>query len=62
MQVYTATGRWLVPPQLAVWIPAGTPRWTDILSDTEVWSILWDGEASRSVSGRRASSARSRSA
>ena len=42
MQVYTATGRWLVPPQLAVWIPAGVEHWIDILSDTETWMLYWD--------------------
>ncbi len=29
VQVHTGQGRWLVPPQLAVWIPAG------------VWLVLW---------------------
>ncbi len=29
MQVYTKSGRWLVPPQLAVWAPAGVPHRID---------------------------------
>jgi mannose-6-phosphate isomerase-like protein (cupin superfamily) len=30
MQVYTAGGSWLVPPQLAVWVPAGVTHRIDI--------------------------------
>ena len=41
LQVYTATGRWLVPPQLAVWVPAGVPHRVDVLSDAEHWMIYW---------------------
>ncbi len=47
MQVYTSAGRWLVPPQLAVWIPARTPHRIDVLSDTESWMIYWQTSASR---------------
>lgn len=36
-QVYTDTGRWLVPPQLAVWVPAGT----------ELRMIYWQPSAIR---------------
>ena len=45
MQVYTNTGRWLVPPQLAVWLPAGVPHRIDVLSDTELWMIYWQASA-----------------
>ena len=48
MQVYTETGRWLVPPQLAVWAPAGVRHKVDILSDIELWSIYWHPSAYRS--------------
>jgi AraC-like DNA-binding protein len=41
MQVYTASGRWFVPPQLALWMPAGTPHRVDMLSDTELRMIYW---------------------
>ena len=47
MQVYTASGRWLVPPQFAVWIPVGVPHRIDVLSDTELWMIYWHATASR---------------
>ncbi len=41
MQVYTKSGSWLVPPQLAVWAPAGVQHRIDILSDTDLWMIYW---------------------
>jgi AraC-like DNA-binding protein len=47
MQVYTRSGRWLIPPQLAVWVPAGVPHRTEALSDTEHWMIYWHRSASR---------------
>ncbi len=47
MQVYTKSGRWLVPPQLAVWVPARVPHRVDVLSDTENWMIYWRASASR---------------
>ena len=47
MQVYTETGRWLVPPQLAVWAPAGVPHGVDVLSATDAWMIYWDAAAAR---------------
>ena len=46
MQVYTTSGRWLVPPQLAVWVPTGVPHRIDVLSDTELWMIYWHPSAS----------------
>ena len=46
MQVYTEAGRWLVPPQLAVWAPAGVPHRIDVLSDTEFRMIYWQPAAS----------------
>jgi AraC-like DNA-binding protein len=47
MQIYTTSGRWLVPPQLAVWAPAGVPHRIDVLSDTELWMIYWHPAAAR---------------
>ncbi len=47
MQVSTTSGRWLVPPQLAVWVPSGTAHLTEMLSDTEHWMIYWQAGTSR---------------
>ncbi len=47
MQVHTDKGRWLVPPQLAVWLPAGILHRIDVLSDTEHWMIYWHASAPR---------------
>jgi AraC-like DNA-binding protein len=47
MQVHTESGRWLVPPQLAVWAPAGVPHRTDMLSDTQLWMLFWSPSACR---------------
>ena len=41
MQVYTTSGRWLVPPQLAVWVPARVLHEVAVLSDSEHWMIHW---------------------
>lgn len=45
LQVYTASGRWFVPPQLALWMPAGIPHRVDMLSDTELRMIYWHPSA-----------------
>ena len=47
MQVYTDSGRWLVPPQLAVWLPVGVQHRIDVLSDTDLWMIYWQATAAR---------------
>lgn len=47
MQVNTDSGRWLVPPQLAVWAPAGAPHGVDTLSKVELWSIYYTQDACR---------------
>lgn len=47
MQVHTAYGRWLVPPQLAVWLPAGVAHRLDVLSDSDFWMIYWAPSATR---------------
>ncbi len=47
MQVYTSTGRWLIPPQLAVWLPAGVRHSAEALSDTQNWKIYWRPTAAR---------------
>lgn len=45
VQVHTDAGVWLVPPQLAAWIPAGTPHRLDILTDAELRTMLWPSSA-----------------
>lgn len=47
VQVHTENGRWIVPPQLAVWIPAGVMHRLDVLSDAELWMMHWDPKAAR---------------
>lgn len=45
VQVHTDEGRWLVPPQLAVWIPAGVQHRAEILTDAELWMVHWQPAA-----------------
>lgn len=45
MQTYTEAGRWLVPPQLAVWVPSGVPHRLEVLSNTELWTLYWHPSA-----------------
>jgi AraC-like DNA-binding protein/quercetin dioxygenase-like cupin family protein len=47
LQVYTETGRWFVPPQLALWMPARIPHRIDVLSDTELRMLYWHPSALR---------------
>jgi AraC-like DNA-binding protein len=47
VQVHTDEGVWLVPPQLVAWVPAGVPHRLEILTDAELWIILWRKEAIR---------------
>ncbi len=47
VQVHTLEGRWLVPPQLAVWIPAGIPHHVEVLTDAELWMVHWQPSAVR---------------
>ena len=46
-QIHTDTGRWLVPPQLAVWIPAGITHRLDVLSGAEMRLLHWHPDALR---------------
>lgn len=48
VQMHTAQGRWLVPPQLAVWIPEGTAHRLEVLSDAELWMVQWKTSVARS--------------
>lgn len=45
VQVHTDEGRWLVPPQLAVWVPAGVPHRVEALTDAELWMVHWQQAA-----------------
>ena len=47
MQIYAAAGRWLVPPRLAVWIPARVPHQVEVLADTQHWIMRWHRTALR---------------
>ena len=47
VQVHTSEGRWLVPSQLGVWIPAGVLHRVEVLSDAELWMVHWEPSAAR---------------
>jgi AraC-like DNA-binding protein len=42
MQVTTPGGRWLVPPDRAVWVPAGLEHAIDMLADVEMRTLYFD--------------------
>ncbi|MDB5619239.1 helix-turn-helix transcriptional regulator [Tardiphaga sp.] len=42
MQVTTPKGRWLVPPDRAVWMPARLPHAIDVLADIEMRALYFD--------------------
>jgi len=42
MQVNTPKGRWLVPPDRAVWVPAGLQHAIDLLADIEMRTLYFD--------------------
>src|SRR5262245_14703745 len=42
MQVTTPKGRWLVPPDRAVWVPARLEHAIDVLADIEMRSCYFD--------------------
>ena len=44
VQVHTEQGVWLVPPQLAAWVPAHIPHRLEIMTDAELWMVHWDPE------------------
>lgn len=45
IQAHTPDGRWLVPPQLAVWIPEGVAHRVEVLTDAELWVVHWQPSA-----------------
>ena len=42
MQVETPKGRWLVPPDRAVWVPARLPHAIDVLADIEMRTLYFE--------------------
>jgi len=48
VQVHTSDGVWLVPPQLAAWVPAGVPHRLEAMTDAELWMVHCDPSAVRS--------------
>jgi AraC-like DNA-binding protein/mannose-6-phosphate isomerase-like protein (cupin superfamily) len=40
-QLRSEGGVWLMPPQLAAWVPPGVPHRLDIITDTELLIVLW---------------------
>src|ERR1700760_1983029 len=42
MQVTTPKGRWLVPPDRAVWVPARQPHAIDVLADIDMRTLYFD--------------------
>jgi AraC-like DNA-binding protein len=54
MQVTTPKGRWLVPPDRAVWVPARSEHAIDVLADIEMrtlyFDLAWLGREERSMS------------
>jgi AraC-like DNA-binding protein len=52
MQVETPRGRWLVPPDRAVWVPARLTHAIDVLADIEMRSLYFEP---RWLAARRAS-------
>lgn len=47
VNVHTEEGRWLVPPQLGVWIPAGLMHRVEVLTDAELWMVHWETAAAQ---------------
>src|SRR5215472_3057026 len=42
MQVTTPKGRWLVPPDRAVWVPGRLPHSIDVLADIDMRTLYFD--------------------
>lgn len=45
VQMRTGEGVWLVPPQLAAWVPPGVRHGLDILTQAELWMVHVDPQA-----------------
>ena len=51
MQVTTPTGRWLVPPDRAVWVPARLEHAIDVLADIEMRTLYFDVDQRQRIFG-----------
>jgi AraC-like DNA-binding protein/quercetin dioxygenase-like cupin family protein len=45
VQVHTDRGVWLVPPQLAAWVPPGCVHRVEAITDSELWMVHWSAAA-----------------
>lgn len=45
VQVHTEGGIWLVPPQLAAWVPGGVHHHLEALTEAELWIVHWQPAA-----------------
>lgn len=41
VQIHTDDGVWLVPPQLAAWVPPGIRHRLEILAEADLWMVYW---------------------
>lgn len=53
VQIHTEEGVWLVPPQLAAWLPAGARHRVEVLTDAELWMVHCRPEALLASDGVR---------
>jgi AraC-like DNA-binding protein len=52
VQVHTDEGIWLVPPQLAAWIPSGISHRLEAMTDVDLWIVHWQPRAIRAWGGQ----------
>lgn len=52
VMVSTAEGRWMVPPENAMWIPAGTVHSVEMLGRVDMHSVYLDDETGRGAPSR----------
>ncbi|MET0583081.1 MAG: helix-turn-helix transcriptional regulator [Pseudoxanthomonas sp.] len=45
VQVHTEEGVWFVPPQIAAWMPPEVPHRLDLITDAELWLVMWHASA-----------------
>ena len=53
MQVTTPKGRWLVPPDRAVWVPARLVHAIDVLADIEMRTLYFDARLAEARAAQR---------
>ncbi|AGY59241.1 AraC family transcriptional regulator [Gloeobacter kilaueensis JS1] len=47
VQIHTDAGVWMVPPQLAAWVPPDLHHRLEIMTDAELWMVHWQPSAVR---------------